>query len=170
MQPPKTRRVIRSMDSVPGLAMILERPGRGPIPLVISEQHPTLTCGGHNLVLAKGERRQVSKRPYQLAINSSTMCLGAILDHKQSLAASQCHDRGHITGPSGQVHSDNRLRTIRDGRLNCRGRYVLTIGIHINEHGRGTCEQNAARRGKITSRRDNNFITRPNTQHSHRQL
>jgi len=64
MQPTEARSMLALIDSLPALAVILERPHLRPQLPVIRGDHPTLTAGSHDLVLAERPGSNMSDGTY----------------------------------------------------------------------------------------------------------
>ena len=97
------------VNCVVALSMIFIAPGSFPEFIVVGGDQATLAAGGHDLVLAKGKRVDVTHGAYGPSFVARAVGLRAILHDLQIVFARQSQDGIHVAGPAREVNSNDRL-------------------------------------------------------------
>jgi len=106
--PAEARRPVLPRDELMRLAVILVRPHRVPVSLVVGRDHPAFTGGRDDLVLAKRKGCGVSKGANGTPSDSGPVCLGTILYYNEVVFFSERHDLAHFTRPAAKMDRNDR--------------------------------------------------------------
>jgi hypothetical protein len=104
---------VRSEGAVVVVPVLGKAPNLFVAPFLGRREHPALTAGGHDLVLAEVPAREVAPRADRPPINRRPVDLCAVLEDGQTVPLRPRHDRGYVAGPAADVDGNHGPGTRR---------------------------------------------------------
>jgi len=150
--------------------MVLELPRLAPKSLVIGCQHTAFATGGHDLVLAEREGRNITQRPDRPSFVGCPMTLCTIFNDLEIILTGQIKNRVHVARPASQMNTDNCFGTgsyASSDSISCN---VLADRIHICQHRDSASHDDATGRGDECTTGCDDLIPGTNAEHKQGKL
>jgi hypothetical protein len=163
VQPAEAGVMFAPEDRLVGFAVVFEGPHCIPEVGAMGGHHAAFAGGGEDLVLAKAPGGHVTEVADALAADASAMSLGAIFDYGDAVSAGQLEDRGHVGGPTAEVHHGYGLGAGGDLRRDRGGGDGAGFGIHIRKHRLGAEQHGTGGSGDEGTRRGDQLVAGPET-------
>ena len=108
---------------------------------VVGDNHPALVRGQG--LAAERVGRDIPNSPDESALVFGKVGLGAVFDHRESVAPPYVHDLVHVTGVAEQVDDEDGAGALRDLALDVGGVDVERVGVHVREDRDGVLSDDA---------------------------